>query len=127
MVTKVQLYWLAAMGWTTLISWFSINPVSGSGVSGTLMRTIPDFILHFSAYIILTALLFLALQGIHFEHALPAAIIFAISLGTVLELLQFTIPYRMPSLLDVSMNSMGAVLTGYVLYPRSKRNFYKDS
>ncbi len=126
MAAKTKYYWLAAIGWMTLISWFSINPVKGSGISGTLMRSIPDFVMHFSAYIVLTILLFLALKGMHFEHALPAAVIFAISYGVVLELLQFMIPYRISSFLDVSMNSMGAVLAGFVLYGKGKRNFYKD-
>jgi VanZ family protein len=117
---KAYVYWLATMAWTGLISWYSIIPMPKTGISGAVLN-LPFSIPHFIAYAILTVLLSLALKNIHYEHALPAAILFSISYGIILELVQLTIPYRTASIFDASMNAVGALIAGFALYAKESK------
>jgi VanZ family protein len=100
--------WLCTFVWGTLIFWNSVSPkVPGADLGINYY----GYILHFAVYAVLSFLIFTSLRfDVEGKRASQLAVITAFLYGVLLELLQHFIPYRSASLIDASINGLGALV-----------------
>lgn len=112
---RALLHWILAAGWTLLLCYLLLAPSEGSGVkevSGTFGGTdLTDAVGHVALLLVETFLVFiLARHYVPEQRAATIAVVWALGLGTALELAQLWIPARGAALLDVAANWCGAGL-----------------
>ena len=105
-----------------LTLWFSfILIVSVMPVSGPKTDLPTDKIVHFVLYGMTSIFLFRYFQKkAMVERAFYASVGFASMYGAAMEVLQYFLPYRSFSLLDMAANTLGA-FSGCVLYMKGNR------
>lgn len=97
--------WVLVVLWSMLIVYYSFSP--GDAVPGA--KIFGDKSLHMASYFVLSLFYFNALQS-KGEKAIYYSIFFATMYGVLLELLQGFVPYRSASIVDVAVNSLGALI-----------------
>ena len=100
----------AAVTWAVAIGWISVM----SDPSGTDLGRSLDWLptaAHFTFYFGLTALSFLWLEGAKHSLSISLGLVFlaAVGYGAIMELAQFQVPGRTPSMWDVGVNAVGAL------------------
>ena len=85
----------------------SINPVEPGSAQGT----INDKLQHFGAFLILSFFLMLLFshKAIDFKYPYLLAIVLAIAYGILIEIIQYGIPYRSFSFLDMLADTIGSL------------------
>jgi VanZ family protein len=114
-------YNLPALLWLALVTYLSNKEPSGLPVVPFLQFEGADKLVHFVFYFVLTVLLCYGWrkQGASLflsRYALPAAALFSIAWGGLMELLQLTVfTYRAAEWADMAANTLGALL-GWLLF-----------
>jgi hypothetical protein len=103
-----RLGWLLVVVWCAVILALSSIPDVGDRLPGLLRFPGSDLLAHFAVYGVLGGLLALA------TGRLWPAVLIASAFGALDELYQSTVPGRQPSLLDWTVDTLGA-LTGAAL------------
>ena len=93
-----------------VIAYLSLTPHSEK-----MLFPYADLVFHASAYSILSLFLSLSLEGGRLGGRPLLAVGFASLYGAVIELLQYYVPTRTPSLLDAMANAVGAMIGVYTL------------
>jgi len=96
---KVLIYFLLTIIILDIILYYSVVPLLIPGEPSFM-----DKIKHFSAYFLLSFFIFMSTKNF------KLAIFLAGTYGMLMEALQFTIPFRNFSLLDILVNFLGAAL-----------------
>ena len=118
------LFFTPAIGWGVLICYFSLMP---SIEVPSMLKSISDFVLHFSIYGALSLLIFLGFTRFTFYSIalkkVNLVMVFCILLGLAIELIQEKfIPGRQFEWSDVLFNSLGSMLVAALnkIVPASK-------
>lgn len=109
---RVYMYGLPAMGWAVFLMVTALAPSLGP-IEDIDIVSHQDKLVHFVQYLVLAFLTFFALvRGTHRDRAWQVQVTLAavISYGLLLEVLQFTVPERDPSFMDMVANIAGAVV-----------------
>lgn len=112
----ISLRIISAVGAISTIVYFSIVPPPGSNtISESPIAIIPySYWLHFGSYSVLTVLLGYATARIPRPDWQLWVFVISVGIGTVIELIQYMLPMRTLSILDICVNIIG-VGTGILL------------
>ena len=107
--------WVLVILWSMVIVYYSLTPaVPGAKIFG-------DKVLHMASYFVLSLFYFNALKE-KSEKAVYYSIFFATMYGFLLELLQLFVPYRSFSILDIAINSTGALIAPVIALKIAGKN-----
>ena len=107
--------WVLVVLWSMVIVYYSLTPaVPGAKIFG-------EKVLHMASYFVLSLFYFNALKA-KGDKAVYYSIFFATMYGFLLELLQLFVPYRSFSMLDLVVNSVGALAAPIVALKITEKN-----
>jgi len=110
--------WVLVILWSMVLVYYSFVPsVPGAKLFG-------DKALHMASYFVLSLFYFNALKQ-KGENAVYYSIFFATMYGLLLELMQLFIPYRSFSMLDLAVNSVGALAAPIVALKIAEKNGFE--
>ena len=100
-------YWAPVLLYAGLIFYFSSIPITG--LPGPGPAAFREKYWHLLEFFVLAVLILRAWRGYRWKNAYYFAILFAILYGGFDELHQFFVPGRVGSVVDVAMDSVGAL------------------
>ncbi|MBE9531401.1 MAG: VanZ family protein [Proteobacteria bacterium] len=117
---KALFIWAPPLIYVPIIFILSIRPMPES-IPGNM-----DKVIHLLVYSIVGVIFTRALmRGIKIKNStttIALALLFSIALGTLIEIVQYFIPYRSASLGDIAANSAGALIGVYLYTFIAKSN-----